>query len=124
MNQAEPRHAPRVGQNCDEECTTAIETKIESANSDLRPEIDTGREGGLKWTSSEIANGYYPTLKLTDWLKLAGVNSLDELNNGVKWSASEGNPSYRLTGVQINIEAEFFNDKVRPRSRSRPRAWS
>ena len=116
--------AERLNTNVDgclgEKCRKTIETVIE-ASDEANTKLITSKR---KWTTAELEEGKLPNLPLSDWLALAGVTDLDAYNTGDLGSsaasltppltdAQKGQPSYRLTGVQINVEATYSNNGVR-----------
>ena len=116
--------AERLNTNVDgclgEKCRKTIETVIE-ASDEANTKLITSKR---KWTTAELEEGKLPNLPLSDWLALAGVTDLDAYNTGDLGSsaasltppltdAQKGQPSYRLTGVQINVEATYSNNAVR-----------
>ena len=108
-------------EGCDNYCRKYIETTIESSEEKLTQKVkarvvpETGMSP-MKWTKKDLKNGKLPQLSLKDWLALAGVNDLDDLNEGVSQGDAGNQPPFRLTGVQINVEAVYSNNKVRARS--------
>ena len=116
--------AERLNTNVDgclgEKCRKTIETVIQASDEANNKLITSKR----KWTTAELEEGKLPNLPLSDWLALAGVTDLDAYNTGDLGSsaasltppltdAQKGQPSYRLTGVQINVEATYSNNAVR-----------